>query len=103
MKKLIIILTMITIATPALARHECKPHIKKYWRSAFGANIVLIGWRCKGSGNGMSVDQNNICGRTENGTVTCADGWSRLSLTGQDTKLRFDRTDYPIEHIFIKH
>jgi len=102
MKKLIIILAIITVATPALARHECTPYMKKYWRSASGRNVVQVGWRCKGSGNGYSVRTNDICARTENGTTVCADGYQNLSITGGSTKLEFDSSEYPIKRIFIK-
>lgn len=101
MKKLILLLIVISIATPSLARHTCKPYMKKYWRSAGGKNIVLVGWRCKGSGNGMSIRPGQICGITDNGTKTCADGYSNMSITGGATKHRFDRTEYPINRLFI--
>ena len=102
MKKLIIVLIIITIATPALARHECKPYIKKYWRSANGRNEVLIGWRCKGSGNGYSVRTNEICGVTDNGKTVCGEGYENLSITGGSTKLGFGSSEYPIKRLFIK-
>jgi len=103
MKKLtFIILTSLIIATPALARHKCKPYIKNYWRSANGRNVVQIGWNCKGSGNGYSVRTNEICAVTENRTTVCADGYKNLSITGGSTKLEFDRSEYPIKRLFIK-
>ena len=102
MKKLIIILTILTLATPALARHKCTPYMKNYWRSNKGTNLVLVGWKCKGSGNGMSVRPGDICGKTQNGTTVCADGYKNMSITGQSTKLRFDASSYPIERLFIK-
>jgi len=101
MKKLIIILIILAFATPALAKHKCTPYIKQYWRTALGGNTILVGWRCKGSGNGMSVRNGEICGITGNNTKTCADGYSNMSITGGSTKLTFDRTDYPIKRLFI--
>ena len=102
MKKVIIIAIILMIATPALARHTCKPYIKKYWRSSTGRNTVLVGWSCKGSGNGFSVRSNDICAITDNGTRTCADGYQNLVIKGGSTKLTFDRTEYPISKIYIK-
>lgn len=101
MKKIFIILIILVLATPAFAKHKCTPYIKKYWRTALGRNTVLVGWNCKGSGNGMSVRNGEICGITDNGTKTCADGYSNMSIKGQSTKLTFDRTDYPIIRLFI--
>ena len=102
MKQLIIILAIIAIATPALARKTCKPYIKEYWRSSNGAGTIKVGFKCSGKGGGHNFNVADVCGITSNGKRMCASGFKNITVEGGAMKLNFQPTEYPIERLYIK-